>query len=82
MWQTLFTNWHLMRWVRLGIGILVMYEAIVTLDMLVGTIAAFFLFQALSNTGCCGAQGCATPIRNHLDDSQEIYYKEIKKDMP
>ena len=77
--QTLFTGWHLMRWVRLAFGIFFIVQAIQTHDMLVGTIAGFFLLTAITNVGCCGAGSCAAPGRNDVQDSsEEISYEEIE----
>ncbi len=78
--QTLFTGWHFMRWLRLGLGIILSIQAFEMHDTFSGFIAAFFLFQAITNTGCCGANGCATPLKpthtRDVDDS--INYEEIK----
>lgn len=59
--QILFTNWHFMRWVRLGLGIFISVQAIQSHDIILGLLAAFFIFQAITNIGCCGAKGCAVP---------------------
>ena len=70
--QTLFTGWHFMRWLRLGIGIFIAIQAIQMQDPLSGFIAAFFLFQAATNTGCCGAGGCAVPTANILKSKNKL----------
>ncbi len=76
--QTLFTNWHFMRWLRLAFGIIFIVQAIQMHDMMVGAIAGFFLVTAITNTGCCGARGCATPSRETTEEStDEISYQEI-----
>lgn len=66
--QTLFTGWHFMRWLRLGLGIFIAIQAIQTQDTLSVFIASFFLFQAVTNTGCCRASGCALPITKSKTD--------------
>lgn len=77
--QTLFTGWHFMRWVRLGLGGFIAIQAIQTHDTLSGFIAAFFLFQAVTNTGCCGANGCAVPLnKNNTDEIQDVTFEEVK----
>lgn len=77
--ETLFTNWHFMRWLRLGMGL---YAAVVALqlhDPLSGIIAALFLFQAITNTGCCGAGGCAVPSsKRRSAEVKEIDFEEVK----
>jgi hypothetical protein len=59
-WLGLRTNWHFMRWLRLAFGIFIAVYAIRHRDLFSGLLAAFFLFQAFSNTGCCGST-CALP---------------------
>jgi len=63
--QTLFTNWHFRRWLRLGLGIVAATQAIQLHDIVLGLLAAFLLFQALTNTGCCGGGACAVPSRKN-----------------
>ena len=76
---TLFTDWHLARLIRLGLGLFIAIQAIRTHDSLSGFIAAFLLFQALSNTGCCGANGCAVPTtRSKHDRNADVEFEEIK----
>ncbi len=77
--QTLFRNWHFMRWLRLGLGIFIAVQAIKMQDPLSGLIAAVFLFQAITNTGCCGAGGCGIPnIKRKTDPTEEAEFTEIK----
>jgi hypothetical protein len=77
--QTLFTGWHFMRWLRLGFGVFIAIQAIQTHDTLSGFIAAFFLFQAITNTGCCGSNGCAVPTtKNNNDQIEDVKFEEIK----
>lgn len=59
--HTLLTNWHFMRWLRLIIGIVISIHAFQSQDILSGLLAAFLLFQAILNTGCCGSNGCDLP---------------------
>lgn len=74
----LFSNWHLMRWLRLGMGTYGAIQAVQLHDTLTGLVAAFFLFQAITNTGCCGASGCATtPTQEPMHDAEEISFEEV-----
>ena len=78
--QTLFTGWHLMRWLRLVFGIFFIVQAIQMHDLMFGVIAGFFLVTAITNTGCCGSGSCASPIRKNTEEStDEISYEEIKR---
>lgn len=78
--QTLFTNWNFMRWLRLGFGLFLATQAVQFHDAFAGLIATFFLFQAATNTGCCGAGGCAVPASDQSAiKTQEVEFEEIKK---
>ena len=78
--EMLFTNWHFMRWLRLGIGLFITVQTVQTHDVLSGLIAAFFLFQAATNTGCGGAAGCATmPMtKSNVAKTDDIEFEEVK----
>jgi hypothetical protein len=44
-----------------------------------GLIATLFLFQSITNTGCCGAVGCAIPIsKKSMTKTKEINFEEVK----
>lgn len=77
--QVLFSGWHFMRWLRLIFGIFFLVQAIQVHDTLLGIIAGFFLFTSLTNTGCCGAGGCAVPFQKTNKEPEEITFDEIKK---
>jgi hypothetical protein len=57
MKRLLLTNWHAMRWIRLVIGLFLIQQALQYQQLIFGFMAAFFLFQAIFNTGC-GLNGC------------------------
>jgi uncharacterized membrane protein HdeD (DUF308 family) len=61
--QTLLSSWNFMRLLRLAVGVLIGIQAFRTSDVFSGIIAIFFLFQAITNTGCCGSGGCAVPSK-------------------
>ena len=74
------TNWHLMRWLRLAIALFLGWQLIQRPDIFTAFVATFFLFQALTNTGCCGAGGCAVPDRgNTTDDSNSEDSKTLQE---
>lgn len=77
--ETFLSNWHFMRILRLGLGIYIAFQAVETRSILSGVIAGFFIFQAITNTGCCGSNGCAIPIKkNNSKTTEEVEYEEIK----
>ena len=79
--QTLFTNWNLMRWLRLALGLFIAYQAIQLHDSLSGIISIFFLFQAVTNTGCCGTNSCAVPATSKKEANEhDVKYEEINSE--
>lgn len=69
-----------MRVIRLALGIWVLAVAIQTHEWPIGAISGIFIFMALTNTGCCGADGCAvrqTPTGQ--SDREETVEKEIEE---
>ncbi len=78
--QMIFTNWHFMRWLRLVLGGFIAIQAIQNHDLVPGLIGVFFLYQAITNTGCCGTKSCAvTPTKNTEEIKvRDIEFEEIK----
>jgi hypothetical protein len=82
--ERLLTNWHLMRIVRLGIGTMMLVMGIQGKDWAMGLFSVFFLYQAVTDTGCCGSRGCSTPPRRGMASPDQaritdtIEYEEIK----
>jgi len=60
--QLIFSGWHIMRFVRLAMGLFIGVNAIIMHDGLSGLLSGIFLFQAFTNSGCCGASSCAIPM--------------------
>jgi len=79
--QTLFSQWNLMRVIRLAAGIFLAVQAVQMHDTIAGFISAILLFQAFTNTGCCGVSGCAVPAttKKKSDATQEVEYEEVKE---
>jgi hypothetical protein len=78
--ETLLTDWNFMRIIRLALGIYISVQAVETQSMLSVIFAVFLLFQAITNTGCCGANGCVVPIKkNNSNKTEEIEYEEVKQ---
>jgi hypothetical protein len=75
----LMSEWDLMRVVRLAIGIWLGIEAVMQMEVFAGLASAFFLYQAVTGTGCCGVQGCYTPPRRQTGPNkvQDIEYEEV-----
>lgn len=73
----LFSNWHAMRWVALTIGAFFATLAIMDQEVITGMLAAFFLFQALTNKGCMVSPYCAMPA-DYTESNKEPEYTEVK----
>lgn len=81
--QTLLSNWHPMRWVALAVGVLFVGMGAWHADMISALLGGFFLFQAVTNTGClCG--NCAVPAQATVESGnsniEDIEFTEIKED--
>lgn len=48
-----------MRVLRLVMGIIAIWQAIVSKEWILGLAGGFLLYMALANIGCCGAGGCS-----------------------
>ena len=73
--------WPPMRLLRLSVGGYFAFEAFVTKDGFTGLLAGTLLFQAITNTGCCGAQGCAparTPSQTGSFDESQVEFEEVQ----
>jgi hypothetical protein len=77
--RTLFSNWNFMRWLRLAVGLFIGIQAILIHDTMLGFFGAFFLFQAITNTGCCGVGGCSVPAtKRQKDEVEDVAFEEVK----
>jgi len=82
--QRLLTNWHLMRIFRAAIGMMMLVMGIQNKDWAIGLFSIFFLYQAVTDTGCCSTQGCYSPPHGakndtaHEKQTEEVDYEEVK----
>lgn len=79
MKQLLFSNWTLIRFLRLVMGIAIIAQAAVAKDALFGIAGFLFTIMALFNTGCCGSGGCYTeaPKNTPKKSTENIQYEEV-----
>ncbi|HVM87665.1 MAG TPA: hypothetical protein VMT76_05720 [Puia sp.] len=76
--KLILSDWHLVRIIRLVFGIIMAVNAITMRDAFSGILGAIFLFQAVTNTGCCGTS-CAAPMRSqNATEEKEIVFEEVK----
>ena len=78
--ERLKSDWHPMRIIRLVFGVWALVQAFQVHDWAIGLFGAFFLYQAITNTGCCGTQGCYTPPARNKKQATNGFteYEEIK----
>jgi len=55
------TGWHLMRMLRILMGIAGLIYAVMNRDTLLGAVGLFLLLTGIFNVGCCGAGACTVP---------------------
>ncbi len=77
MKQTILSNWTLMRLLRLGMGIAILVQAVITKDMLFAFAGIIFTVMPVFNIGCCGTAGCAAPPPKKQETAKEITYEEV-----
>lgn len=63
MKYSIFSNWHLMRYVRLGFALFLFFQAYKTQELFFVAFGLFFAFQAVFNLGC-GSNGCGVTYKN------------------
>jgi len=80
--QRLLTNWHAARITRAVLGLLVLIMGIQMHDWSAGLISLVFIYMAVTDTGCCGVQGCYTPAAKNKrpiqKNTNDIDYEEVK----
>lgn len=57
--KNLLVNWTVMRRIRMGLGIIILIQAILQKDAISGIFAGILMVTAFANVGCCSAStGC------------------------
>jgi hypothetical protein len=79
MKQQIFSNWNFMRVIRLGLGLAIFVQAILSRDMMFGLVGLLISGMAVFNIGCCGIGGCYTQPKKNLTSqtNKEIIYEEV-----
>ncbi len=77
MKQTILSNWTFIRLLRLGVGIAILVQAIIAMDILFAIFGLIFTAMPVFNIGCCGTQGCYVPPDKNQDKAKEIIYEEV-----
>ena len=77
MKQVILSNWTLMRFLRLGIGIAILVQAVIAKDTLFVFAGILFTAMPVFNIGCCGTAGCAVPSKKEPGTTKDITYEEV-----
>jgi hypothetical protein len=77
MKQTIFSNWTIMRFLRLGMGIAILVQAVIAKDILFAFAGFIFTTMPVFNMGCCSTAGCTAPLIKDQDATKDIVYEEV-----
>ena len=77
MKQTILSNWTFMRFLRLGLGIAIIVQAVIAKDVLFVFFGLAFTAMPVFNVGCCGTNGCYTPAKKNTESTKDITYEEV-----
>jgi hypothetical protein len=66
-----------MRWMRLGLGIVITVQSIYIHEIAMIAIGVLFTSMAVLNIGCCGVGGCTIPNRKNSVSTKDTDNKEI-----
>ena len=77
MIQSILSNWNFMRFIRLVLGIAIIVQSVIAKDWTMGIIGVLFTSMPVFNVGCCGSNGCATPVKNNKEQTKDISYEEV-----
>jgi len=76
MKQVIFSNWNLVRVLRLIMGIAITVQAVMMKDVLFGATGFLFTIMPLFNMGCA-AGDCMAPPAREKTVTKEIVYEEV-----
>lgn len=78
--QQIFSNWHPLRWILLGMSGILAYNYFVYGASVSGVLALFLGFQAVTNSGCLMGQ-CSPGLQadNRSDFKEaDVVFEEVK----
>lgn len=81
--QQIFSNWHPMRWILLGMSGILAYNYFVYGASVSGVLALFLGFQAVTNTGCLMGQ-CSPGLQPESSsgfNENEVVFEEVKDEL-
>lgn len=79
----MFDNWHFGRWIALCAGGFFTYQSLYYWEAVPALLAVFFLYQALTGSGCLGYGSCnISPTQENDEtgnDLKNIEYTKIEE---
>lgn len=66
-----------MRVLRLGLGIFIVVQGVLSGEWVFVALGVFFSLMPLLNIGCAGGS-CGNPVRREVNDAKEISYEEVR----
>jgi hypothetical protein len=77
MKKILFNQWNFIRFIRLGIGIAILVQAIQTENMVMFTLGLLFTAMPILNIGCCSIDGCKTITNKPSTTPNNYTFEEV-----
>ncbi|HMU71876.1 MAG TPA: hypothetical protein PKD93_04020 [Ferruginibacter sp.] len=75
--QRMLSNWHLMRVLRLLMGIAILVQAGMMKDIPFFLIGVLFTAMPLFDIGCCASGTCVQAPPGRKNENKEIIYEEV-----
>lgn len=79
MKQSILSSWNFFSFFRLGIGLVILVQAVLARDVMFG-IARLSTGMAVFNVGYCAIDGCSTPnkaAKKTSETTKDIRYKKV-----
>ena len=77
MKKDIFSNWTLIRGLRLAIGLAILIQSIYSGDIAFSLAGLFFAGLAILNVGCCGSAACSIPSNKAVSDNDEVPFHKV-----
>ena len=77
MKERILRNWNFMRFIRLALGIAIIFQSVMNGNWAMGLVGILFTAMPVFNLGCCGTSGCNTPINTSKQNTKDITYEEV-----
>ena len=77
MKHTIFNNWNLMRFLRLGLGMAIVVQSVMAANWAMVLLGLLFTAMPVLNIGCCGSTGCAPTVKKSSTSTKDMTYEEV-----